>query len=49
MKRNLSTTSSLLALMVAVATGCAAEAPGPVDDDDTRPPDDLPVPLTPEG
>ncbi|MDX2089358.1 MAG: hypothetical protein SFX73_16005 [Kofleriaceae bacterium] len=45
------TTSSILALMVAVATGCAAQAPGPIDNDDDNmdDPDDLPVPLTPEG
>lgn len=53
MKRNLSTTSSILALMVAVATGCAAQAPGipgDDDDDDMQDPDEnLPVPLTPEG
>ncbi|HVK85044.1 MAG TPA: hypothetical protein VM513_13100 [Kofleriaceae bacterium] len=52
MKRNLSTNASLLALMIAAATGCAAQAPGPITgDDDVNQPDDddLPVPLTPEG
>lgn len=51
MKRIL--TTSLLSMMVAVATGCAAQAPGlPDDGDDTTTPppdDDLPVPLTAEG
>ncbi|MDX2089359.1 MAG: hypothetical protein SFX73_16010 [Kofleriaceae bacterium] len=46
------TTSSILALMIAVATGCAAQAPGTPgddDDDDMENPEDLPVPTSPEG
>lgn len=45
-------TMSLLFLLGATAAGCAADAPGPNDDDNedvTPPEDDQPVPLTPEG
>ncbi len=47
MKRNLS--MSLFLILGAAAAGCAADAPGQDDDDVVTPPDDMPVPLTPEG
>jgi hypothetical protein len=45
-------TASLLALVVAAATGCAADAPGPddyIDPTDPTNPPEQPVPLTAEG
>lgn len=50
MTRNLS--MSLLLALGVTAVGCAAEAPGPAGDDTqdpTNPPEDQPVPTTPEG
>ncbi len=46
------TTLSLLSLVVAAATGCAADVAGPgdgIDPTDPTNPPELPVPLTPEG